>query len=227
MIPPQTVGNGCSLNSNSVTAPKFPPAAQRPEQFRFNRIRGGHDGAVRKDDLSRLEVVKRKAMQADEVADASAQGQTSHAGGVESAAWHCQPMHSAARIDTVPRSSATDAGAPRFGVGQHSAHQSQVDQEASAAYRVAGYAMATAADRHRESLLLGPGDRCGDIIAIRTARDHRGDPIDHRVERCPRDFVCGMLRSQHGSAHRLLQPIRRQRPPYHRLSVRCTVGCAQ
>ena len=202
-----------------------PAAAQRPEQLGLRGLRGSHHGAVGEDDLGRDEVVEGQAVQAYQVADPAAQGQARHARRVVGAAGHRQPVCRAGRVDTAPRRSAAGADAPRVGIDLYPAQQPQIDHEAVVADRVTGHAVAAAADRRREALVLRPGDRRGDVVAAGAARDHRRVAIGHRIERRAGDVVGRVVADQHRAAQRTLQPLHRRRHPYHRLTLRCGVAC--
>ena len=217
MIPPQAAGSGCSVNSNSVTTPKSPPPPRSAQNSSGSRcLRGSHHGAVGEGDLGRDEVVEGQAVQAHQVADPSAQGQARDPGRVVGAAGHRQPVRGAGRVDTAPRRSAADPDVPRLGIDLYPAQQPQIDHQAVFAHRVTGHAVAAAADRRRETLVLRPGDRRGDVVAAGAARDHRRVAIGHRVECRAGDVVGRVVGNQHRATQRTLQPRHRRRHPSHR-----------
>jgi hypothetical protein len=136
------------------------------------------------------------------------------------------------RVEILPERSSTTARRPRLRIDDDLAHQTQIDDETSVADAMTGDAVTTAADGHRQIRLAREPDGRDDIIDIQRSHDQFRVPLDHSVERGPRNVEVAVGRSYDRSAMSLSELSRRRHAPTLRdldqlpadLAERCTAG---
>ena len=162
---------------------------QRPEQVGM-RVRGDLDYlAAGQDELQGDEVVAGQAVLAGEPADAAAQRQAGHAGLGHDPGRDDEPVRRGGRVDVAEQAAAARVHQLAFGIDGHLAQAGQVDGQAAVRHGLAGHVVAAAADRGREPVLAGHGDRGHHVLGAGAAQDQAGTPVDHGVPDQPRLFV--------------------------------------
>ena len=184
-------------------------ALERPQQVGVlaRAGAGAHDAPIRGDDLGRHEVVDAEAVTAAQPADAAAQGEAGDAGIRDQASGHRERERLRLAIDVAPERSALDPRTPPFRVDSHAAHRREVDHHAAIADRMPGDVVAAAADRRREALRAGEGNRGAYVRRARAARDHRRAAVDHGVPDRTGDVVVVVSRDERIAAQRSAQGL--------------------
>ena len=154
------------------------PAAQAPEQLGVLLAVGAHHITGRGDDLGRDQVVAGEPELGGQVADPAAESKAGDSGGADHAARGDQAVGLGGGVEVRPRGAALRDGEPSLGIDFDGAHPGQVDHQAVVDGAVAGRVVSSATHRDLQLVLLGEGERRGDIGGIHAAGDRRRPP-DH------------------------------------------------
>ncbi len=158
------------------------PAVQRPEQLGVLVGARVHPLGVGGHQLHGDEVVDGEAEGAVQPAGAAAEDEAADAGGGGPPAGGRQTVRLGGAVQVAHRGAALDADRLCRRVHGHLVHPAQVHHERAVAQRRTGHAVAAAA--HRDVQVQLPAEAHGPhhVGRVRALRDHRGPPVDHRVE---------------------------------------------
>ena len=178
-----------------VTMPKLPPPP-RSAQNRSEALSGDLDHlAAGQDDLQGDEVIAGQAVLTGEPADAAAQRQAGHAGLGHDPGRDDEPVWTGGRVDVAEQAAAARVHQLAFGIDGHLAQAGQVDGQAAVRHGLARHVVAAAADRGRQPVLAGHGDRGHHVLGAGAAQDQAGPPVDHGVPDQPRLLVVRVVRA--------------------------------
>ena len=173
-IPPTNSAIGWSRNWNRVATPKLPPPpriAQNRSGFVSASARSSRPSAVTTSAAS--EIVDRQAVLADEVADATAEGDPADPDRAGVAEAGRQAVGGDGGRVLGGGQTRSGPGGPAVDVDLERLQVAQVEDDPAVGRAVAGAAVAAAPDRQLETGLARERDHLGDIVGI-------GDPDDDR-----------------------------------------------
>ena len=167
--------------------PEVPAAApQRPEQIGMLPLVHAQVLTVGGDQIDRLQVVARQAVDAREPADAAAEGEAADAGVRDRPAGRGQTERLRLPVDVGPQRAAGDPHRRSRRIDMHTAHRREVDHQRTVGDRSSGHVVTAAADRHQHVLLASEPHRRHHVGRARTAHDRPRSPVDgavpHRVD---------------------------------------------
>ena len=184
--------------------------AQRPEQVRVLVLAGGPDLPVGGDHLGGDQVVHREPVAAGQVADAAAEGQSTHAGRGDDPARGRQSVGMGGVVEVPPGGTAAGPGGTGLRVDVHMPHQRQVDHHAVVVGAEPRRAVPTPANREVHAGVAGEvhrRDHVGDLLG---ADDDLGAPVEHAVVHLPGLLVAGVVGGDHRGSYLLPELVDRR-----------------
>ena len=174
--------------------PKLPPPPRSAQNS--SEPSGDLDHlAAGQDELQGDEVVAGEAVLTGEPADAAAQRQAGHAGLGHDPGRHDQAVRRGGRVDVAEQAAAARVHQLAFGIHGDVAQSAEVDGQAAVRHGLARHVMTAAADRGRQPVLAGHGDRGHHVLGAGAAQDQAGPPVDHGVPDPARLLVLGVVRA--------------------------------
>ena len=161
-------------------------AAQRPEEVRVLVFARANDLALGGHQLERAQAVDREPVATHHPADAAAEREPADAGVGDVAEGDRQRVRRHRRLgDVVEQRAAAHASDPRIGIDHDRVHRREVDGHSAVGHRMAGDAVAAAADRDLEVGVAGGEDRRSDVVlAFAAARSAPGGGRPSRSRAC-------------------------------------------
>ena len=181
--------------------------AQAPEEiWILVRARANHK-PVRGHHFRGKDVVARQAELRGQVADATAQAKSGHAGGDDHASRGDETKSLGGRVEVEPGRATLRASDPFPSIHLHLIHPREVDHQSAVANAVTGGVVSAAAHSNLQLMPLRKTKCAYDILCVCTAHDHCRAAVDESVETTARPLVLCIRRADNISIQSTLQLV--------------------
>jgi hypothetical protein len=158
--------------------------------------------AIGQHDIRFEQVVDRQTEAASQVANASAQGDATDAGGRDTAAWRGESEGMRRMVHITQRRSPFNPNCAGIGIDANTLHQREIDDKSIIDETETGTAVAATANRDSHVVLASEIDGRDDVGDVDAACDDRRSLVDHGVVDLAYLIVVGVGWGDDRTAHR-------------------------